>query len=69
MYLTRHQDILVRLQREIDDNFGEDAITIPPLEKLPLLNAVINESLRLLPPIVNGAKREAPSGGAEVCGQ
>ncbi|WP_152722024.1 cytochrome P450, partial [Moraxella catarrhalis] len=37
--------------------------------QLPYLNAVVNESLRIAPPVVIGVPRVVPAGGATICGR
>lgn len=39
----------------------------PALSKLPFLTALVNEALRLQPPVSSGAQRLAPPGGAILC--
>lgn len=60
LYLMQNPDILRRLQEELDTIFLGKEITVPELDKAPLLNAVVNEALRLQPPISSGTKRESP---------
>jgi len=56
-----------RLQAEIDA-LGEGTADHGKLAQLPYLNAVINESLRLLPPVLTGSQRivEPGSGGKMI---
>ncbi|EJT99156.1 cytochrome P450 [Dacryopinax primogenitus] len=68
-FLAQHPSVLNRLRQEIQDVYithGE--LTINHLNELPYLNACINESLRLFPPVPNGHPRLAPKGGATVGG-
>ncbi|KZT50629.1 cytochrome P450 [Calocera cornea HHB12733] len=68
--LGQHPAIVARLRQELQDThdrYGQ--LTIDKLSELPYLNACINESLRLYPPIPNGHPRRAPKGGATVAGQ
>ena len=68
-YLTAHLDKLALLVKEVRDNFAkENEITLDALQKLPYLNAVINEGLRLCPPIPIMLPRLVPEGGDTVCG-
>lgn len=59
-YLTQNQDVYRRLQAEVDGILQSESLSTTALDRAPLLNAVVNESLRLLPPITSGVKRESP---------
>lgn len=67
--LLNNPDMLSRLVQEIRDYFSNDTkITVDSASKLPFLNAVIDEGLRLCPPVALGMPRIVPPGGSEVCG-
>ena len=69
-YLTRNPDKMRTLTNEIRTCFPtEQAIALSTLRDLPYLNAVLNEGLRLCPPIPAGLPRLVPEGGDTVCGQ
>jgi cytochrome P450 len=58
---------LSALQQEIDDAFNTiDVIDSTALSKLPYLDAVVNETLRLHPPIPSGFQRMTPPEGLQV---
>lgn len=69
--LVQHPGVLQRLTTELRTAFSsEDEITIASTTHLPYLNAVINETLRLDPPVAIGAPpRVVPKGGDTVCGR
>jgi cytochrome P450 len=68
-YLVNNPDKLETLTREIRGAFEkEDDINLDSLRKLPYLNAVLNEGLRLCPPIPWVLPRVVPEGGDTVCG-
>ncbi|KAJ8124336.1 hypothetical protein O1611_g9303 [Lasiodiplodia mahajangana] len=68
-YLVSYPDKLIILSNEVRQKFltFED-ITLDALSSMPYLNAVINEGLRLCPPIPWVLPRKVPATGAMVCG-
>ncbi|KAF1937114.1 cytochrome P450 [Clathrospora elynae] len=68
--LMQHKGALYRLTQEIRGAFEKESdIKIASTNNLAYLNAVINEGLRLDPPVVIGIPRVVPEGGDTVCGQ
>ena len=58
-----------KLSEEIRSCFtGDNDITMQSVAKLPYLSAVIEESLRLYPPVAAGLRRIVPKGGAIIDG-
>lgn len=55
--LAQHPAVLHDLADELRGTLRGDAPTIQQLERLPLLDRVVKEALRLLPPAANGARR------------
>ncbi len=69
-YLVQNTGVLQKLVQEIRGPFEEEKnITIGSLQTLAYLNAVIEEGLRLCPPVPAGLPRVVPAGGDTVCGQ
>ncbi|KAF1964787.1 benzoate 4-monooxygenase cytochrome P450 [Bimuria novae-zelandiae CBS 107.79] len=69
-YLAQNRGALHRVTEEVRSTFeSEIDIKVASVGKLPYLNAVINESLRIAPPAVIAVPRIVPKGGATVCGQ
>lgn len=67
--LIRNPKVLAKLVEEIRGAFGsESAINPEGLSGLPYLNAVLNEGMRLCPPVPIILPRRAPEGGAHVGG-
>lgn len=67
--LVQHPGVLQRLTAEVRSSFSvEGEISIASTTHLPYLNAVINEGLRLNPPVAIGAPpRVVPEGGDTIC--
>ncbi|KAI0634825.1 cytochrome P450 monooxygenase pc-bph [Trametes polyzona] len=71
-YLAKHQDVQAKLQKELDDALAneDDAVaSYESVKRLPYLEAVVNEGLRLHAPSGIGLPRVVPPGGLEVCGR
>lgn len=67
--LVANPDKLDLLVKEIRESFHrEQDVTLDALRKLPYLTAVINEGLRLCPPIPWMLPRVVPEPGDTVCG-
>ncbi|OBZ77504.1 Benzoate 4-monooxygenase [Grifola frondosa] len=71
-HLARNQDVQEKLQRELDDELGGEDDPVPTYEqvkRLPYLEAVINEALRIHSTSGIGLPRLVPAGGLIVCGR
>lgn len=69
-YLLRNPDDLAAVMGEIRTTFSsEEEIAGPRLKQLPILNATLNEGMRLCPTIPDSMRRNVPSGGGVVAGQ
>ncbi|KAF4311657.1 putative sterigmatocystin biosynthesis P450 monooxygenase stcF [Botryosphaeria dothidea] len=67
--LTKHPEAMKSVVKEIRGvEGGEEAFTMETLAKLPYLDAVINESMRLYPPTPDMLYRLVPEGGAVISG-
>ncbi|KAF9256882.1 cytochrome P450 [Marasmius fiardii PR-910] len=68
--IVAHPEHYKRLQREIDSFYPPeaDAMDSSKHNNLVYLNACINESLRLFPPLPTGGLREVPKGGRAIGG-
>lgn len=65
--LACDQDSQKKLQGEVDELFeAQEEVTIRSLANLPFLDAVINEALRLHPPVPSGVQRVIPSQGMHI---
>ncbi|KAL8372575.1 hypothetical protein RB595_002084 [Gaeumannomyces hyphopodioides] len=51
-YLLKHPETLARAQKEVDDVVGTEQVTVSHIQKLPYLDAVFREALRLMPTAV-----------------
>ena len=68
--LLKHPDTLARLRKELEAEFtSESDITLIRVSSLPYIRAVLDEALRMYPPISGELRRQVPRGGAVVSGQ
>ena len=71
-YLAQNPDVQSKLQAELDEALGHDDSPIAPSEivkRLPYLEAVMNEGLRLHSTSAMGLPRVVPEGGLHVSGK
>ncbi|KAI0974801.1 isotrichodermin C-15 hydroxylase [Xylaria arbuscula] len=67
--LLTHPDILEKLKHEVRSTFKDSSeININTVGNLKYMLAILNESLRLYPPVTAGLVRTTPKGGAEIAG-
>ncbi|CAG8908852.1 unnamed protein product [Penicillium egyptiacum] len=61
-FLQRNYKCLAKLREELDEALEEDEVIAPydKVKHLPYLRACIDESLRMLPPVVFGLPRRTP---------
>ncbi|KAG6377465.1 cytochrome P450 [Boletus reticuloceps] len=70
-YLARYPDVQEKLQKELDEALGasDDAVTTyEQVKRLPYLDAVINEALRIHSTSAIGLPRVVPEGGLTIDG-
>jgi cytochrome P450 len=67
-YLCRNPLVYQKLKDEVRGTFRSADDITSVKATLPYVNAVINESLRIYPPVPIGVARIAPKGGAMVAG-
>ncbi|KAJ5672847.1 hypothetical protein N7507_001974 [Penicillium longicatenatum] len=69
-YLQKTPESYIKLSKEVREAFTtEEDITFLSVARLPYLNAVIEESLRMYPPAPAIGPRVVPDKGAFVCGE
>ncbi|KAK4447172.1 cytochrome P450 [Podospora aff. communis PSN243] len=69
-FLVTHPDVQRKLAKEIRSTFeSEDEIDMHSVQKLKYMLAVLDESLRMMPPVPGSFPRVAQSGGDVICGQ
>lgn len=67
-YILKHRQVYDKLVHEIRTAFRTEAdITFAALQTLPYLEAVVNETFRLYPPVAIGLPRVVPEGGVMIC--
>ena len=68
-YLVKNTSALMSLAQEIRETYTTaEEMTFSALAGLPYLNAVIQEGLRMCPPVPSGLAHMVPIGGDTVCG-
>ncbi|KAI1121880.1 benzoate 4-monooxygenase cytochrome P450 [Nemania abortiva] len=68
-YLVRDQSAMSRLKAEIRDAFHRyEDVNFSSISSLPYLNAVLNEAMRIYPPVPIGLPRHVPEGGDTIDG-
>ncbi|KAH9914221.1 cytochrome P450 [Fomitopsis serialis] len=71
-HLAANPDVQEKLQRELDAALGgedDPVVTFEQVRRLPYLDAVINEGMRVHSTSGIGLPREVPTGGLTVCGR
>ena len=69
LMLIQHPHSMKRLTDEIRARFGKQSdITLEEVFKLPYLDAVFHEGLRVYPPVPTGFSRVVPPGGGAISG-
>ncbi|KAI1370653.1 cytochrome P450 [Hypoxylon crocopeplum] len=72
LYLVSAPNVYRKLQEEITSGIRDGHISSPitqeEAKKLPYLQAVIQEGLRMVPPATTGFPKKVPAGGDTICG-
>ncbi|KAI1422385.1 cytochrome P450 [Xylaria sp. FL1777] len=73
LHLLSSPQVYQKLQEEITTAIQESRISSPitneEARRLPYLQAVINEGLRMVPPAITGFPKKVPAGGDILCGK
>ncbi|KAI1101380.1 cytochrome P450 [Jackrogersella minutella] len=73
LYLLSAPNVYLNLQREITAGIRDGRISSPITQdearKLPYLQAVIYEGLRMVPAALTGFPKKVPAGGDNICGE
>ncbi|OOF92465.1 hypothetical protein ASPCADRAFT_153077 [Aspergillus carbonarius ITEM 5010] len=67
-YLAKHQSVLSKLQRQLDEAMpgGAKDWSYDKVKEIPFLDDIINETLRLRPVLMTGGSRVTPAEGLQV---
>jgi cytochrome P450 len=67
-FLLKNPKCMKQVREELDDVMDEDEVIAPyaKVKNLPYLRACIDESLRMLPPVIFGLPRRTPAQGAPI---
>ncbi|KAH7142088.1 cytochrome P450 [Dactylonectria macrodidyma] len=69
-FLATHKEVMNKLAEEVRSIFNsEDEIDLLSVQKLSYMMAVLNETLRIFPPVPTAIPRKAPAGGDTIQGQ
>lgn len=69
-FLLTHPEALEKVKNEVRSSFTSEAeIDLISVQKLGYMLAVLQETLRLYPPVPNAIPRRAQPGGDVICGQ
>ncbi|KAF4543390.1 Cytochrome p450 protein [Lasiodiplodia theobromae] len=67
--LLKHPEVMKKVVREVRDHFkSKEEITSESVSRLTYLVAVLNEGMRMYPPVPTGFPRIVPEGGSTVSG-
>lgn len=68
-YLVRHKEVLAKLRTSLDALISfPDSMSHQDVQNIPYLDGIINETLRLHPPVPSGLLRVTPAEGLNCCG-
>ncbi|KAL4878935.1 cytochrome P450 [Aspergillus karnatakaensis] len=69
-FLLKNPRCMQTLREELDDVLDEDEVVAPysKVKHLPYLRACLDESLRMLPPVIFGLPRRTPPEGTQILG-
>ncbi|CAG8973287.1 hypothetical protein HYALB_00000049 [Hymenoscyphus albidus] len=68
-HLLKNPSIKEQVVDDIRSKFAsEDQITASAVASMPYFTAILNETLRICPPLPDNLRREVPKGGATICG-
>ncbi|KAL4980138.1 cytochrome P450 [Aspergillus desertorum] len=70
-FLLENPRCMARLREEIDESLDGDEVVAPysKIKHLPYLRACLDESLRMLPPLIFGLPRRTPPEGTTILGE
>jgi len=73
LYVLTSPTVYRKLKDEIEDTIRRGHLSSPATneeaKKLPYLQAVLNEGIRMVPPAITGFSKRVPAGGDTICGK
>lgn len=69
-YLGLHPEVQAKLSEEVRSNFkSAEEVTITSVQHLSYMSAVLDESMRVFPPVPGGLPRYTAKGGGVIAGE
>lgn len=67
-YLAQNADVLRKLRESLEHVADAESVSHQDVQNIPYLDGIIQEALRLHPPVPSGVLRVTPAEGLQCCG-